>query len=176
MHNEGDDQPKLSLGMVGKGVSMFRLLLNSHWKPRCSFCGYEREDPAMVMGGPSQVYICIECADWCRKVFHEKGLIDAGEPWHFAGRRFRDQSGKVTGGIFPDTPRVVALPLRTVFLHRFAADGTRISAKEPSWLRRHLSRTGPWIDNEGLLHMIRSLVSENRDLRRRVQELEEAKG
>jgi hypothetical protein len=144
-------------------------------KPRCSFCGYGREDPATLIGSPSQVYICIECADLCREVFHEKGLIDGGEPWNFAGRRFRYKGGTVTGGLPKNTDRVTADRPKAASTHAFTATDRPIRVKEPSWFRRLLYRIDPRIDNKALQQSVYSLMIENRTLRRRVNELEEAK-
>lgn len=60
-------------------------------KPRCSFCGWDREDPAMLIGGPSGVFICIECVDLCRQIFQEKGILEAGEGLNFSGRIYKDK-------------------------------------------------------------------------------------
>ena len=162
--------------MIAKGVSVFRLLLNSNWKPQCSFCGCEREDPGTVIAGPSRIYICVECADLCRAVFHAQGLIDAGQPWNFPGRKFKDKTIASIGGVAPNARRVEPNQIKTSIRNSFTSDDTPIPVKEPSWLSRHVLRKGSRVDSEGLRYMVSGLISENRTLRQRIKDLEEAKG
>ncbi|HIQ30725.1 MAG TPA: ATP-dependent Clp protease ATP-binding subunit ClpX, partial [Aquifex aeolicus] len=40
-------------------------------KPKCSFCGKRKEEVEILIGGPSDTYICDECVKQCYDVLKE---------------------------------------------------------------------------------------------------------
>jgi len=126
----------------------------------------------MLIGGPSGVFICIECVDLCRQVFQEKGLLEAGGALRMSDRMYKDKRGATTGGTATDTVRgSISSPTAAL---KAAAPEAPMEATEPARLRPHLPWSGPRTDTRTFRHMLYSLMIENRTLRRRVNELEEA--